>query len=808
MRRVILFAAVVLLSMGALPPASAQQTDAMSEGILAFRQERYADAVAAFEKVVTEDPQNAEAYFLLARLYFETPLRDVGKAGKMLDEALKIEPNNVKYMVARLEQLRVDSWSFLSDKIKESRRRDLALKILALDSTNAFAHEELGKAYIRDFWRYRNAFMYPMVLFRQYEYRQQTEVDPMAGYLARQVEEFDRQFGGETDVIDVGAEIGTVIEGLDPNSIFLADQFDVETLKKQGLPVQDLSARAQRAYIRAIGHLKRALKADPRKRDVYDALMEIYALKGEWDEALTMLQDMYIYFPEDADLWTYLGLAHYRNGNMNAAAKAFETAFKYMTPEEQDAFSRLDEILPEAEKARYEQDKIAYASRFWMSKDPRYLTPYNERKLEHYARLVYADLLYGSPALNKRGWDTERGHILVRYGIPRADVVIIPQSTSGVRRGLPPSSGSDTDPNATTSTTLQVGRFGSNFDLLEEANTYNIWEYGDFKFVFEDPFRNGEFRLYSPSAADISGGAVPWVNDYEIKANDTFRNIPERYEYTPPGRSVEIPYLVAAFKGEDGQTDLYVNYGIPLSAYDQTQDVINITANTGTFLINKDRDILVERRRTIYGLKTDQVVSFEDTRLWVDTQEMRAPPGLHEISVEFETASGQTVGVQRREVNVPAFDDAGFSVSDIMLAYHVEETPDGKPLNPSDIVRDGLSILPAPWSVFSHRQPIYLFFEVYNLRHGENGLTDYEIEAVLAPKDQSGGVGKIVKGIFGGGPKGVSVTLPGSGTAQDEGNYLILDASNQKTGLYTLLLKVKDNVSGKEVERREDLFLE
>ena len=143
-----------------------------------------------------------------------------------------------------------------------------------------------------------------------------------------------------------------------------------------------------------------------------------------------------------------------------------------------------------------------------------------------------------------------------------------------------------------------------------------------------------------------------------------------------------------------------------------------------------------------------------------------------------------------------------------MLAYHVEETPDGKPLNPSDIVRDGLSILPAPWSVFSHRQPIYLFFEVYNLRHGENGLTDYEIEAVLAPKDQSGGVGKIVKGIFGGGPKGVSVTLPGSGTAQDEGNYLILDASNQKTGLYTLLLKVKDNVSGKEVERREDLFLE
>lgn len=808
MRRIISLMAILCFGLGVTLPALAQQSDAMSEGILAFRQERYTEAVAAFERALQEDPGNAEAYFLLARLYFETPLRDVGKAGKMLDEALKIDPDNVQYLVARLEQLRVDSWSFISDRIKERRRRELAVKILQLDSTNAFAHEELGKAYIRDFWRYRNAFMYPMVKFRQYDYRQRTEVDPMAGFLARQVEEFDRQFGGEIDVIDVGAEIGTVEQALDPNSIFLADQFDVETLKKQGLPVQDLTSRAQKAYARAIGHLHRALEADPRKRDVYDDLMKIFSLKGEWEEALNMLQNMYVYFPDDSDLWTYLGLAHYRSGNMAAAAKAFETAFKFMTPEEKDAFTRLDEILPEAEKARYEQDKTGYAARFWTSKDPRYLTPYNERKLEHYARLVYADLLYGSPALNKRGWDTERGHILVRYGVPNADVVIIPQSTSGVRRGLPPSSGSVADPNATTSTTLQVGRFGSDFDLLEEANTYNIWDYGDFKFVFEDPFRNGEFRLFSPSAKDLTNGAIPWVNDYEIQAKETFRNVPERYEFEPPGRSVEIPYLVTAFKGSDRQTDLYVNFGIPLAQFDPSQDVINITANTGTFLINEDRDILVERRRTIYGLKTEQVVSFEDTQLWVDTQEMSAPPGHHEVSVEFETASGHTVGVQRREVDVPRFDTDELAVSDIMLAYHVEEVPDGKPLKPSDIVRDGLSIMPAPWTVFSHKQPIYLYFEVYNLTHGENDLTNYEIEAVLAPKDQSKGVSKLVKGIFGGGKKGVSVRLPGSGSASDEGNYLILDASNQKTGLYTLFLKVKDNVSGKEVERQEDLFLE
>ena len=98
-----------------------------------------------------------------------------------------------------------------------------------------------------------------------------------------------------------------------------------------------------------------------------------------------------------------------------------------MEPDEVQAYQSLDFILPQDEKRNYQDDPVAYASRFWTSKDPRYLTPYNERKLAHYFRLTYADLLYGSPGLDMRGWETQRGRILVRYGPPRSDVVIVPQ---------------------------------------------------------------------------------------------------------------------------------------------------------------------------------------------------------------------------------------------------------------------------------------------------------------------------------------------------------------------------------------------
>ncbi len=157
MKRSFRFFLWVLLSVGLVSGAHAQQQDLIEDGKQAFREERYADAAQLFERITQEQPKHAEAYFLLSRLYFETPLRNTKKAGDLLDAALKLEPDNVSFLAARLQQLRTDSWNFFAEKIKEKKRMELANKILKLDPQNAFAHEELGISFIRDFWQYRNA---------------------------------------------------------------------------------------------------------------------------------------------------------------------------------------------------------------------------------------------------------------------------------------------------------------------------------------------------------------------------------------------------------------------------------------------------------------------------------------------------------------------------------------------------------------------------------------------------------------------------------------------------------------------------
>lgn len=815
MRRSSIVWMLVLLAFGPLAAAAQDASDLMSQGIAAFREGRHEDAARLFERATEQDPQNAEAFFLLARVYGETPLLNRKKADEALDRALALDPNNLSYLVGRLQLLRADANNFFTERMRETRRLELARKILSIDSTNAFAHEELGRMYIHDFWRYRNAIMLPTLAYTNRA--ASTGLANMASISSEQA--LIEQADSDNPLLDPSLYGGSAADAvfLDPNAVFQADQFDLELLEQRGVPVLDLSRRAQRAYERAIGHLKASLQTDPRRRSVYDDLMEIYALKGEFEEAAGMLQEMHTFFPEDDKTWLYQGLAQYRLGDMDAAYKSFESAFGFMDEAERTAFSSLDYLLPADEERRYREDPEAYASRFWTSKDPRYLTPYNERKLEHFARLTYADLLYGSEDLDLRGWDTQRGRILVRYGVPRTDVVIMAnnrsQSAERLLRDGSPIEGLSNQQrmlrgDGPVAGSQSLSSRGEAFDLGAQANVFNVWDYGEFRFVFEDPFRNGEFRLYSPSAAEVSQGAHPWINDYVIRAEETFRKVPERYEYEAPGRQIQLPYLVTAFKGEEGKADVYVHYGVPITQKPEPgQERYNITANVGAFLISSDRDILVEERRTIYGLEASRVVPFKETQLWVDSRYMSAPPGTHEVSMEFETASGGTVAVQRREIAVPDYANGRLALSDVMLAYHVEESPDGKPVRDADIVRRGLSISPAPWSVYSVEQPIYLYFEAYNLRLNAQGQTDYEVEALLTPKDKSRGVARVFKNLFGG-DKGVSVRLPGSGNTPDDGQYLILDATNQPAGLYTLVLRLHDNVSGRTVDRELDLFLE
>ena len=295
------------LAVGAAP-ASAQDdpsptavSDAsqrlLEEGIEAFRDDRFDAAKSAFERAIEKDGENAEAYYMLSRVYYESPLFDKGEAGKAIGQARKLQPSNIEYMVAQLQQLRLPSWNNVAELIQQQERRALAEQILSVDSTNAFAHEELGASYIRDFWQYRNAIALPTLKLPGGRYDYADDIPDEDGELILQGADPDAEESIASQAMVSSTDFGSA------QSIDLTDRFDIATLQAQGVGVLDLSRRADVAYDAAIGHLEKALQYDPRRRPVYDHLMRIFTLKEEYGEALEMLGQMLVFFPDDPQMW-------------------------------------------------------------------------------------------------------------------------------------------------------------------------------------------------------------------------------------------------------------------------------------------------------------------------------------------------------------------------------------------------------------------------------------------------------------------------------------------------------------------------
>ena len=206
--------------------ASAQTRAAYDQGVEAYRDGRFADAVRSLARATEVSPDDPEVHYLLARVLFDerNPDRDVGRAGSVLNEAIDLDPENVVYLVARLEQLRGDTWNLLQELYRLRLRREVANRLLAIDSTNAYAHEELGAQAIVDYYQYRNAIKFPALQFRSTGVGIQEQPDEVQGPGESSAGQA-AVAGIETESAGIEGDIGTSFAGEFGEEI--SDRFDV-----------------------------------------------------------------------------------------------------------------------------------------------------------------------------------------------------------------------------------------------------------------------------------------------------------------------------------------------------------------------------------------------------------------------------------------------------------------------------------------------------------------------------------------------------------------------------------------------------
>jgi GWxTD domain-containing protein len=484
----------------------------------------------------------------------------------------------------------------------------------------------------------------------------------------------------------------------------------------------------------------------------------------------------------------------------------------------------------------------ALADTFWSVLDPAPVTAANERLVEHYRRVATARQHMGT---HKDPWD-DRGDVYVRYGEPdhvsRSDNIRFETDPRvlQVKERLISVAG---EAGAILSEDRDAGGFASNSKLREEARDQRLSQGdGGGTVARLDRGRRGEVRSNSPvSESSILGWPVYPVDgvwEYWIYTNVgngiemTFvqKHYPGPYEYAEmplgTGKIAQIwqrmnPKIVlekqritspnvyrptfatgaldfyfysAAFRGEDGETALEIYYGIP------TQD---LTFDSETRVANLVRGVAIydEDNRRV-----DRLSHVMDFRLAGDADQMSGafipaidrillPPGGYRLDIQVADKNSGRTQVYRQDRMVNPFGGTNLMLSDVELAAQIQVADKGR------FKKGDIDVVPMASKAYRAGEPIFIYYEIYNLTKDEFGATKYRISYEVRSLARKAIGASILRGLgtlIGKRAEGgvIKIEYEHLGTEPSEQAYLELDMSNTAPGRHLLKVNVADENGG------------
>jgi hypothetical protein len=123
--------------------------------------------------------------------------------------------------------------------------------------------------------------------------------------------------------------------------------------------------------------------------------------------------------------------------------------------------------------------------------------------------------------------------------------------------------------------------------------------------------------------------------------------------------------------------------------------------------------------------------------------------------------------------------------------------------------RAALRMVPNPMNAAKLRDPLYIYYEIYNLGLNGKGLTDYSVHFTLRQTDTGRSFLRKMAGLIGGAGKyRVSIQNDRSGRTRTAADYVGFDVRQASPGVYQLKLTVKDMNADRETSSSTMLTLE
>ncbi len=574
------------------------------------------------------------------------------------------------------------------------------------------------------------------------------------------------------------------------------------------------------------------------------ALMDM----GMFERAVTQAEDLKRRAPDNPRVYPYLAGAYWKLERYDEAMRVFEDYFGVAPPEERDLYFDLEPVLEKEEAKSYHSlnptGQRTFWDYYWSTRDPDPKTAVNERLLEHFIRVAWARLEFAQSVFP---WDA-RGDFYIRYGEPdvrsgRGRIVaweLVDDDPAWTRRkreferqmGLPSnisSSGIFDQPAFTAPFGIPKGLVVAIADSMwrevqmsfagagERPTPDTIWDQAVTdaeRRAMRGSMATPERWVYQDKGIDLNFEDPIGRGKYVV-SDVRSRMLVEQMEERLPTLSEEEDKIqlidpmdgIFTFRGSNGKTAVEYAFALLPDDFGQFRSVTGIyaTLDVDVRVFTPDWQEVARAGEQARRLQTVPQVKIRGIPLFVDATRLEVAPGEYRITTMLLDAESGKRGTAEELVDLPDYSGSGLMVSDILPAASIREVPRG---TPGTFVRDNLEVLPLPGRALQADQPLFIYYEVYNLKKDPVGATDYEISYAVGEAPEQSGLGarlfQGMRSLVGAGRRRsvLTATVPRSDIRSDIGEYLEIDMSQLPAGTYLLELTAKDNLNGATASRR------
>jgi GWxTD domain-containing protein len=530
--------------------------------------------------------------------------------------------------------------------------------------------------------------------------------------------------------------------------------------------------------------LRLAVARDPKMAEARCRLAALYYEEQQYEEMAEVLEKGIAHRPT-SDLFLFLGLARQQLGRIGGAMAAYEQALQMMPAADRELFYSLQTVLAPDSLAAYESApdslKPQFRERYWKARDPLLLTTVNERMLEHFGRVAYANLRFSLPGKKIVGWKTDRGKTLIRFGNHR----------TSLRMG--------TYFDSLTTYHNSIADYQLRFNPSVE-----VWNYGDFSIRFADPNMNGNFVFAWGNFA--SDGR--WAFEHQI------RKEPERYIFPHGGRRLELPHIIAQFQDTNSDSTLLeVYFGVP-ELPEQKAERLKLWRGLFFFDANWNEIRQWQEYQTLVNpmmesnTSTGVAHTTTETNYLIDRWPVTMRPGAYHFALEVLNPKSGHSGSEREPIIVEDFSGDRLCLSSVVLANAAATgMRKEKGVSLSLYKKDEVDLVPSLFQKFSADTVIYVYYEIYHLVLAENGRSrcrvDYTVESVQESKSLVSRTAAAFGRFIGLGDRRGAITssFESSGDSRTEKLYHGFELLDRQIGQYDLTIRVTDQLSGQAASR-------